>query len=136
MKWICDKCGKEVTIGESPYLQWWEDKSQKGGFQIIHHPSQGCGSDDKAMFLNDKSVCDMDVEHFLGSDGLAFLMNLMIGKDIEDKELFTEIVYRLHIPNYEEARKYKEEFQDDTSEEFPVRQDQLLDIIRKYGKSV
>lgn len=108
-KWVCDSCGKTIDCKEDGWLEWLTSKSENGYHP--HHPRivhrvKCLYNEDEVYEIYNAIVSDMDLESFLGPDGLMELLLLISeakNKDIED---FIRIVKRLHIPNYEESFRY------------------------------
>jgi hypothetical protein len=83
-------------------------------------------------------LLDTNLQGVLGSDGLARLLSMIETRRFEDMKGFVEILRRLHIPSYEEARQYWDEaeaggFFGGANEYWPFLQSTLLDIIDRYG---
>ena len=60
----------------------------------------------KKLSLENKSLSDMHLSDFIGSDGLVTLLSHIEFNDVKDNSELVEIIRRLHVPYYEEARKY------------------------------
>lgn len=112
--WICDACGERITNAQSGWIEWLV-KTEQGrargyGLRLVHtFPSSpqglsGCQYDDHREFLhNGSSVSDDLLENFTGPAGLSrFLDELERG--VIDKNEVVEMIRRIHIPGYEEAR--------------------------------
>lgn len=109
-EWYCDECGEIIESPEDGWLEWYQDvenrvfeKADKG-FRIVHRVK--CIYDSNRMFEDGKSVSDTDLTRFTGSDGLSYLISFVEYNRFENNKEFAEIFKRIHIPYYEEARKY------------------------------
>lgn len=65
------------------------------------------------MFERGKSNLDGHLNSFVGSDGLVSLLSKFQHERVEENSELAEIIRRLHIPYYEEARKYHTEAETD-----------------------
>lgn len=105
--WICDKCGKEIK-SEDGWLEWKKtgegDKGREYGFRIVHRID--CIYNQHKVYREENAIIsDSDLEYFMGPDGLMRLLELLSLEEVESEELL-EIIKRIHIPGYEEARPY------------------------------
>lgn len=141
-QFICDKCGELIKSPEDGWLQWLDIDPETGrnvdnNFIIVHHmPASPLGGN-YGCYHRSQHISDMHLEYFLGHNGLVHLLSLFDSKLNETKELI-EIIRRLHIPHYEEARIYwktatNDGFLDEADSEWPYLQDNLLEIINRYG---
>lgn len=119
-EWVCDKCGGTVTA-EDGWLEWLSGSVGNKGpnsFHIVHN-RQACYHHNDAY-----DRADMHLDAFLGPVGLQqFLSMLDVGPILDpdgdhmqqppERRSFVDTVRRLHIPYYEEARRY---FSDATSD--------------------
>lgn len=137
----CDVCGQPINDVKDGYVIWnTTDQLKSHGFKIIH-----------------KVKCDLKghiassaLEDFLGPDGLTYLLSkLSFGplkksidqpsySTVESLDEFIDLIRRLQIPNYEEARRYfsnPEVIQDhsDSNEVSPYMQSELTAIAKTYG---
>lgn len=108
--WYCDVCGEKVIVDDG-YVVWnpHEHDTIKNGdirFKIIHQNRCDIGSENASQ----------ELKLFVDEDGLARLTAMMSygefnrsGSDIEPKianvREFVDFFRRLHIQNYEEARR-------------------------------
>jgi hypothetical protein len=79
----------------------------------------------------------MALGEVVGCDGLARLLS-MVKRPIKDLDELLEIIRRLHIPHYEEARKYwgaaeEDGFFDGASEYWPYLQSSLERLVKQHG---
>jgi len=110
-RWYCDVCGEPINGAENGLLIWqFDNKDMNYNFKIVHK--------DKCDDRNFPS--SYELQSCIGIDGLLRLIMFLDDGDLFDKNQrqntvlnlseFIEILKRLQIPNYEEARKY---FKDD-----------------------
>jgi hypothetical protein len=144
-QFTCDECGELIKSPKDGWLEWLISTSSDGrklhGFRIVHHApaSPRKQHNGHCQYPSHFLIGDMHLEHFLGPDGLANLLS-MFERPFEDQQEFVEIIRRLHIPYYEEARLYwqiakDDGFFDEANEYWPYLQDNLKTVIEKYGKS-
>jgi len=79
---------------------------------------------------------DEDLDYLIGPDGLAEL--LLFYRDVEDPSEVNEIVRRLHIPYYEEARLYRKAaiadgYMEESSATYFHQQASIKRLIEKYS---
>lgn len=143
-EWYCDKCG-EIVTEEEGYIEWFSESAAKGRpqaseFKIVHNKSQ-------CKIHSDKLQNTLPITSFLGPDGLVRLFSFLDIGPIVDKENsgskiknmreFVELMRRLHIPHYEEARfNLENAFNDGSlgtpSEIYIYSQEALKYIITDY----
>ncbi|MDY7044050.1 hypothetical protein RVS70_07500 [Virgibacillus sp. M23] len=111
-QWYCDVCGEIINTAKEGMLEWdsfLEEETGAAGytaknFRIIHHkkssPFKYCQTKS-----SDVSLSDGHLHWFIGSDGLSKLLNLYDYNIVDHQEL-NEIIRRLHVDYYEEARPY------------------------------
>jgi hypothetical protein len=116
-RWRCDKCGEWIESAEDGWLEWDLESNPpfaKFAFRIVHHlpasPLEGKdGCNDHA------NLSGNHLSYFVGQDGLSRLLAFLdprtngIQSDpcqIRDLPDYVDIMRRLLIANYEEARQY------------------------------
>ena len=107
-QWYCDNCGEVIDNPKDGWLEWYHDKedyNNNEGYRIVHHDKK-CMYDDKVLFSENKLVSDMHLTDYVGPDGLVKLLSAIELNKVKDNSELVEIIRRLHIPYYEEARKY------------------------------
>lgn len=108
-KWICDVCGEEIKSVNDGYLIWAKsDEHYDYDFLIIHQS--------KCDTHQDKYVNSLPLSMLVGQDGLSYLLSFVsdgpyhLGEDQVSKKKvvsideFVDLVRRLHLPYYEQAR--------------------------------
>lgn len=114
-QWYCDSCGEVIESVENGWLEWYADRDnifKEKGFRIVHH-NKSCMYNEKWMYKVGKSVSDSHLDSFAGADGLVRLLSKIQLEYVEDNAELIEIIRRLHVPYYEEARKYHDEAEAD-----------------------
>ena len=105
--WICDTCGQDVSADDGAVSSRIPSTGAflVADFRIVH--AAGCrppGAD----------VVTTDVRSHLGADGLSLLLAYLsagpgrageTGVAISDIDSFVDLVRRLQIPHYEQARR-------------------------------
>lgn len=139
-QWICDSCGLVIEEPEDGWLEWYRelDTEKETGFRIVHH-KKICMYNAQQQYNERKSVMDMHLDNYVGSDGLVKLLTILEYHSLKDKRDVVEIIRRLHVPHYEEARQYwlqakADGYFDGANEVFPYIQSTLLDIISRYSE--
>jgi len=139
-QWICDSCGGVIEKPRDGWLEWYteKDKSLDTGFRIVHH-RESCMYNDTTLEQQNRSPLDLGLPHALGSHGLGYLLFKLelsekgVYKLADIKELI-EIIRRLHLPYYEEARLYwKNALRDGFHDGCSFDENILLAIIQNYG---
>lgn len=142
-QWICDSCGELIASAEKGYLEWYHpvqsfENHTEEGFRIVHDHKK-CMYNEKSMFAQGKSVSDMELASFTGDRGLVSLLSILEGQRVKSNEEFSEIVKRLHVAYYEEARIYwsqarEDGFFDGANEVWPYLPEISLQLINRYGR--
>jgi hypothetical protein len=140
-QWICDSCGEIIENPEDGWLEWYESKRNVlSNFRIVHHDIS-CMYNERDLGKRGIIVASQSLDRMIGSNGLAYwLFEIELeekGKvEYKIKELteLVEILRRLHVPYWEEARLYwdrafKEGFHDGCD----FGEKSLLSIIKEYG---
>jgi hypothetical protein len=113
-RWLCDTCGEQVTDPAGALVVWRVADRDGGGhafrdFKIVHKGP--CDPESQAGY-----VMSLEVDRFTGPDGLTMLLSwLSIGPlkgggyprvAPEDLDAYVDLVRRVQLPGYEEARRY------------------------------
>lgn len=104
-QWICDHCGDVISSASEGWLEWYQERSPNGtwsknkGFRIVHR--------DPPCIYNERK--HMSLENFVEANGLNYLLSKLGLDAIDDVSSYIEIMCRLQIPYYEEARLYHED---------------------------
>ena len=138
-EYICDTCGELIDLGAysgAGYLEWSEEKGDQPGpalegFRIVHNL-------ERCLYARAERAGDVPLESLLGSDGLVYLLAFLERDRIADLGQFLDVVRRLHVPHYEEARQYWGAAEDDSfftsrNPSSVYMQDTLAAVIEEYG---
>ncbi len=143
-QWICDTCG---GIIEKPEDGWWEYIHHiKGnlidGFHIVHYGNmRDCYYNEQALRKENKSVGSMHLDHMLTSSGYGHMLHWLElsqqvqgkTKDHFDMQDYINIMRRLYLPYWEEARLYWERaFKDGFHDACCFSENDLVRIIKEY----
>lgn len=146
-QWVCDVCGEVIEKPEDGYVVWSRDIDGKLDRIRIVHKNRIVG-DERVGCDRDRSfLLSMALPSFLGAKGIVMLLSLVdpgpnFTREYEDrianKRLFLEIVRRLQIPYYEEARLYwnkamADGFFDGANELWAYDPENLQALVEKYG---
>jgi hypothetical protein len=113
--WICDSCEETILQAKDGYVEWLiarvGEKHVGRGLRLVHHkpaspraPNGSCYHDENYEFRQDKAIYQSgSLESFLKADGLMKLLSLL-SQGALPKEEVIEMIKRLHIPGYEQAR--------------------------------
>ena len=143
-QWKCDTCGQIIDRPDTGWVEWLAGPSQgtkAHGFRIVHNSN-------RCQYPSSVRVHDVHLLHLVGSDGLARLLTLLApGRPDGNREdgvaslgEWTELVRRLHLPHYEEARQYWADAEADrffAEPEHQARYSQatLAHLLERYGHS-
>jgi len=139
-QWVCDSCGKVIDKPEDGWFEWYTEKNTclDTGFRIVHQ-RESCMYNDRTLEQQNRSPCHLGLAGALGSSGLGyFLFKLELsGKGVHklaDIKEVAEIIRRLHLPYYEEARLYWDDaLRDGFHDGCSFDESTLLGIIENYG---
>ena len=104
-EFYCDTCGGLIETPKNGYLVFDSNEERKyHSFKIVHH-QQRCITELPRSY---------SLERILSTDGLGILMSWVHLGSLEERDVsevaspkeFAEFFKRLHLPYYEEARKY------------------------------
>lgn len=106
VQFVCDSCGGTIEPGHGR-LEWLEHDHVARSLRIVHH-GESCQSPPQQQGRR-----ELPLDDFAGPDKLASLYGFISvapnGENTatpEHQEEFTEILRRLTMPYYEEARLY------------------------------
>ncbi len=142
-QWICDTCGEIIEKADDGWFEWYKDKktSLNMGFRIVHH-RQSCMYNDPVIERHNRMVADLNLTDVIGGDGLGallFRMELSETKDfnkLADIKEYIDIIRRLHLPYWEEARQYWHmALGDGFDDGCDYSEARLISIINEYGKT-
>jgi hypothetical protein len=144
-QWKCDACGQIIERPEMGWVEWLAGPTRgtkAHAFRIVHNSS-------RCQYPSMARVHDIHLIHLLGPDGLATLLEVLSPgghtgnreEGVASLDEWGELVRRLHIPHYEEARQYWADAEADnffsrSPEHARYSQTTILDILAQYGLSV
>lgn len=135
-QFICDECGKIIEKIEDGWLEWIDNTGNDiYGFRIVHvyGASPRIESGKTCYYPEYLGICDNHLEYFIGVDGLAYLLSFFY-RNLRDPKEVAEIIRRLHIPYYEEARQFfKKAIDDGFMDSRDYTQNDLERIIIEYS---
>jgi hypothetical protein len=142
-QWKCDVCGGIIDDAEHAYLEWmyFDETDQEGNFRIVHNKLECRYRMNEAQYLSAGIIIkDWILADYVGPNGLMELVELLYERNLKDKTEIYELIRRLHIPFYEQAREYYEIAEEDgrfdgTGDQNAYRYYQrvILDIISRYA---
>lgn len=110
-QWVCDRCHGVIEKPQDGWLEWLSELPDLtySGFKIVHHapaspykPKNG----DCYHYTRHIGRSDMHLDMFLGIDGMARMTTWTYSPGVKSLEEWAEVFRRLHVPNYEEARRH------------------------------
>jgi hypothetical protein len=135
-QFICDECGDLIKKVDDGWLEWIDDsKTPIHGFRIVHiqgaSPRSKSGGD--CYYPRSFSASDMHLKYFTGPDGLSLLLSFFLKENLANPKELVDIIRRLHVPYYEEARPFLEKALDDGFISSPEYiQKELKSVIKEY----
>jgi hypothetical protein len=122
--WSCDTCGEPIEGVQQGWVEWLyaTDQAEEGapparGLRLVHarpdspreSSDTGCQYDGIAEYRRSGyALSDLALDRLTGPDGLMRLLYFAEASEIPTAEA-VELIKRLHIPGYEQARPYLEE---------------------------
>lgn len=141
-QWKCDACGEIIDRPEMGWVEWLAGPTRgtkAHAFRVVHNSS-------RCQYPSTGRVHDIHLVHLLGPDGLATLLALLAPgghtgnreEGVASLDEWGELVRRLHVPHYEEARQYWADAEADgffagPAKHAPYSQATLLGILSRYG---
>lgn len=141
-QWICDSCGELIEKSEDGWWEYLHDRKTElvSGFRIVHAGGP-CYYNEQEFRQKNISVGSTPLDHKLTSDGFGHMLHrLELSQTEKIKEHykitdFTEIMRRLYLPYWEEARLYWEKaYQDGFHDKCGFSENDLLSIIDEYAE--
>jgi hypothetical protein len=113
MPWTCDNCGQPINAAEDGYVEWLAFNGGARNLHLVHHspasprrPNGDCYFDEEAERRRDgATVRSLSLTDFLGPNGLMQLLILLSEGELPKDEVI-EMIQRIHIPGYEQARPH------------------------------
>ena len=136
-QFICDECGEVIHKVEDGWLEWLETAGKNlHSFRIVHAAgaSPRAGDGENCYYPESAVVSDNHLKHYTGTDGLALLLAFFDRRLLYIGE-FRNIIRRIHIPHYEQARKYlNEALADGCIDSLDCTQQDLERVLEQYDK--
>lgn len=112
VEWTCDVCGERISRPEDGWVEWLGKTATTSqsppNLRLVHAwKSSPRNSADRCQRPGASGLNDLPLPHFLGADGLMRLLNLLDEGYLPKTEVI-EMIQRLHIPGYEQARPHFE----------------------------
>ncbi len=148
-QWFCDRCGEVIEKPEDGWVHWRTDGGLKiREIEILHHLKASPRGGQLGCYPP-RMEKDRALNTMLGPRGLIVLLSYMDVGEYHDKEAtelnrvgdvrnWVTVMRRLHLPYYEEARKYFAEARRDgelegINEVALFLPDTLEGLVRRYG---
>lgn len=160
-QWVCDSCGEIILAADQGYLEWLTERDEQAGLyrarglRIVHHAPhsprfvRGQIGANCYFYEGQAGESDIELSRFVGPAGMTYLIAkfLDVGPELEeeyrgppvfDMRELVEIMRRLYIPYYEEARLYWDEARADgcfvdSNEVSLYHPDGLRALVERYG---
>jgi len=157
-QWICDHCKEIIVKPEDGWVEWLlctqgECKGLNQGFKIVHQKAYSTLCPEGSCYFYDEPPegnlkMDLPLNEFIGEPGMVRLLSFIdegpyreksfSGPHVKDLREWTELVRRLMLPYYEEARLYMKEantdgFFSESSEVLIYHPETLKEVIKLYG---
>jgi len=112
-QWCCDSCGGIIDGPMEGYVEWYKThrRQQTSGCRIVH-VSRQCAYDAAEQAALGRTATVISLDSVVGRRGLAHLLKRfgeVMGSgwaEPADGQAFVEVVRRVQLPYYEEARLF------------------------------
>jgi hypothetical protein len=135
-QFICDECGELINKIEDGWFEWIDNAGNPiHGFRIVHANGRSprFKNGGNCYYPESFNISDLHLDSLTRIDGPALLLSFFDRKLDDPKEL-AEIIRRLHIPHYEEARRYlKRALNEGLIDSKENTQVDLKRVIAEYG---
>jgi hypothetical protein len=150
-QWICDRCGQVIRSADDGWLEWLSDANGKAhSFKIVHH-AQASPRGERGCYFheNHPDLMDMHLDGFVGEHASVLFSFLDVGPmhDKDGKDVpqcrnvreVVELMKRLTVPYYEEARQYwgvalEDGFFEGANENWPYLPKNLKLLVKSYSE--
>lgn len=143
-KWTCDKCFQLIESVRDGWVEWLkvddimndEASYTCEGLRLVHAFRENrpkCTYVGRELMPN-VTTSDGSLRGFVGGDGLMKLLSMAASTQFSNKSEVIELIKRIHVPGYEEARNYLQAAADEgvyhvnTPDGFPD-QDQICAVL-------
>lgn len=144
-QWLCDTCNTRINSPDDGTLEWTNATGKSASFRICDRKIASPRTNGCTVHVSPNE----DLVHLVGRNGLAHLLAILDPgpivdpkgqsiPDVEDVRAWVEVVRRLLIPQYEEARPFiqigmRNGYYEGTNEVAPYNQDELAGVIHRKG---
>jgi hypothetical protein len=111
----CDSCGKDITDVADGWVEWisFTERDKVGkGLRVVHKNGlfkDKCQYNQDAIYQKFSGILnDNYLENFVGPDGLMRLLVMISESELPTNEVL-EMIKRLHISGYDQAREHFEQ---------------------------
>ena len=139
-QWICDSCGSVIETPEEGWFEWYSEMNSNicTGFRIVHHDIK-CQYNEQSLYAQRLILHDLNLTDILGDDGLGYLTDFINdsidgARKLKSISEITEIIKRVSIPYWEEARQYWKQARDIGYKPIYTAQ-YLVSIINEFSES-
>lgn len=125
-QWFCDTCGQVIQSASEGWLEWLSGPPHfvRHGFRIVHHfkhspLAKEAGTEHSSegpscyQYERKPGREDDHLGVFTGYDGLMVLLDMLQDRPRANTDEWAEVVRRLHVPYWEEARQHFSEAEED-----------------------
>lgn len=106
--WYCDSCGGTINSPVEGMVEWFDPDHKAYGLRLVHH-DYSAGQEYPTCQSNarrTRGLCDDHLDKFLGPVGMMRLSKLLLTYSFESPHSVLLMLWRLHVPGYEQARPY------------------------------
>jgi hypothetical protein len=141
-QWICDSCGQIIEKSEDGWWEYLDDFKTNAilGFRIVHH-QKSCMYDERPIAHEDLLLGDLPLNQIIDSGGFGHMLHWLELSETKKLECtivingYIEVMRRLYLPYWEEARQYWEKaLKDGFHDGCDFSENTLINIITEYGK--
>jgi hypothetical protein len=144
-QWICDTCGELIARPEDGWVEWQNEKQKTSepepryyDFRIVHQIVASPRREERTegCYAPNHQMMSSHLHHLLGPDGLIGWIEHIERGTVKDLDGWAEMMRRLYIPYYEEARLYLADARDDgyvdSGNEKRLCQETLQGLVKHY----
>lgn len=151
-QWFCDRCGEVIEKPGDGWLEFVRGRDElKRGFKIVHHAGASPRGEELGHCYHYEGVhgrSDMYLREYLGGQGIVALLSMIDAgpyhssdyksPGVADFREYADLFRRLHVPYYEEARRYWDQAISDgllaSNNEVSIYSPEVLkEVIEQYG---
>ena len=147
-QWVCDRCSEVIQKPEDGFLEWLADGDAVSGFKIVHARGASSRGGECFHYTDHLNRADMHLSYYLGPAGLSALLGLLdpgayhaptpAAASATTTREFVETARRLHVPYFEEARRYWDRAEadglfDGSNEDTLYAPEFLQSLVKRYA---